>query len=99
MGFTPFNPSYGLSEHLEIVGWVERSETHRGLPRSRWVSLRSTHRTAYPNNPENWASDVAPLIVSNAVWSDMSQGDQRPSNLRAKNARISSRAAIVGWPA
>jgi len=81
MGFTPFNPSYGLSEHLKIVGWVERSENPSGV------------------YPENWARDVAPLIFSNAVWTDMSLGDQRPSNLRAKNARISSRAAIVGWPA
>jgi hypothetical protein len=31
----------------EIVGWVERSETHHlhCFPSSRWVSLRSTHPT------------------------------------------------------
>lgn len=31
---------------MQFVGWVERSEIHRGCERTRWGSLRSTHPTS-----------------------------------------------------
>ena len=33
---------------LLVVGWVERSDTHRRRCTWRWVSLRSTHPTHRP---------------------------------------------------